>query len=155
MKHTILTIALLTALNANATNYGNPLQGSSASANSAAIAIQGQSQNNAVNVQGASNGAISNGNGDVTLQNNYDSERIPVSSAIAPSLTQNVICPIITPNSHAVQFLFFGGSTTGTQSLNLVCLAYHLNDIELVNTIACNQSSEYKKAMVQLGRTCK
>lgn len=148
MKQTLLAISLLAALNANATNYGNPLQGSSSSANSSAIAIQGQSQNNAVNVQGASNGAISNGNGDVTLQNNYDSERIPVSSAIAPSLTQNVICPIVTPNSHAVQFLFFGGSTTGTQSLNAECVAWHLKQYDVLEKMTCEKSEAYRKANV-------
>ncbi len=146
MQYTILTLSLLTAFSAHATNYGNPLQGASASSNSAAIAVQEQALQNQVNVQGASNGAMSNSNGDITLQNNYDSARIPVSSAIAPSLMQNVICPIISPNSHAVQFLLFGGSTTGSQSLNAECVAYHLGQKEILEQMTCAKSEAYRKA---------
>lgn len=146
MKHTILAAFCLTTFAAHATNYSNPLQGASANSHSAAIAIQGQALHNQVNVQGASNGSISNGNGDVTLHNDYDSERIPVNSAIAPSLTQNIICPIISPNSHAVQFLVFGGSTTGGQSLNAECVAYHLGQKEILEQMTCAKSEAYRKA---------
>lgn len=133
MKQTILTIALLIALNANATGYDQ-----STNANAGAVALSGA-------ISGATGGSASNGNTSAYV-GGYDAEKNAVHSAIAPSITQNAICPIVTPNSHAVQFLVFGGSTTGTQSLNAICVAYHLKQYEILEQMTCAKSAEYRKA---------
>ncbi len=138
MKHTILTIALLTALNANATGYDQ-----STNANAGAVALSGS-------ISSATGGSASNGNTSAYV-GGYDAEKNAVHSAIAPSITQNAICPIITPNSHAVQFLVFGGSTTGTQSLNAICVAYHLGQTVVVERMACNADAAYRKANPNCG----
>lgn len=164
MKQSALLILLLTALSANATDNSrdehnpntNAIAGANAAANAAANALAGAtalSGSTSYSGIGSVNAGSTTANNSVSVDNG--GERIPVSSAIAPNITQNAICPIITGNSHAVQFLFFGGSTSGGQSLNPLCLAYHQGDKELVNQIACNTSSDYKKALKQLGRECK
>lgn len=122
MNKTLLTIALLTAISAQATDY-SPLT---------------QQQ-----FQQANGGSANTGN--VTV-GGWDGEKNPVSSAIAPSITQNAICPIITPNSHAFQVLVFGGSTTGGQSLNAECVAWHLGQRDVLERMTCDKSAEYRKA---------
>lgn len=67
-------------------------------------------------------------------------------AANAWSNAGNAICPIVSPNSHAVQFLVFGGSTTGTQSLNAECVAWHLGQKEVLERMTCEKSAEYRKA---------
>ena len=154
MKQNLLLAALLAVtFNSYATERGTQSQGGQASSNAAAgsLAVAGAA---ALSSSGAlaSSGGGSASVGDLTVNgDDYDAKRIPVASAIAPSLTQNVICPIITPNSHAVQFLVFGGSTTGTQSLNAICLAYHLGQHEVVERMACNADAAYRKANPNCG----
>ena len=148
MKQNLLLAALLAVtFNSYATERDQP-NGGQATSNAAAgsLAVAGAA---ALSSSGAlaSSGGGSASVGSVTVNgDDYDAKRIPVSSAIAPSLTQNVICPIITPNSHAVQFLVFGGSTTGTQSLNAICVAYQLKQYIIMEKMTCAASKEYAKA---------
>ncbi len=146
MKHTILTLALFTALNANAT--GNPLQGSSAISNASAIATQAQAQINAPITHNSANGGTSDANSDSISSIHYSNKRNPVSSAIAPAVDVNIICPVITVGGHAVQFIGFGGSTTGKANVNAICMAYHLGQVDVVEKMLCNTDVEYKKANV-------
>ena len=149
MKQNLLFAALLAVtFNSYASERGNPSQGGQASSNAAAgsLAVSGAT---ALSSSGAlaSSGGGSASVGSVTVNgDDYDAKRIPVASAIAPNLTQNIICPIITPNSHAVQFLVFGGSTTGTQSLNAICVAYQLKQYIIMEKMTCAASKEYAKA---------
>ena len=143
MKQSALLILLLTALTANATDNSrdehnpntNAIAGANASSNAAANALAGAFS--------ASTGGYSTTGG---VSVSTDTEKPAVASAIAPSITQNAICPIITPNSHAVQFLFFGGSTSGGQSLNAECVAYHLQQYEVLEQMTCAKSADYRKA---------
>ena len=155
MKRNLLLTAILVALTSTAyasdrgseNNQGQP-QSNSAAGSLAVAGAAALSSSGAL----ASSGGGSASVGDLTVNgDDYDAKRIPVASAIAPSLTQNVICPIITPNSHAVQFLVFGGSTTGTQSLNAICVAYQLGQHEVVERMACNADAAYRKANPNCG----
>lgn len=162
MKQNLLLITLIAlAFNAQASdrdNGSNSQSTSNASAYSSsyagANALSG-SVSGAVGLGGTSSAytgpssaqtGASSSNNAVSLTNSYDAERIPVSTAVAPSITQNIICPIITPNSHAVQFLIFGGSTTGKQSINAICVAYQLGQTDVVERMACNADAAYRKA---------
>lgn len=146
MKKLALAILMTLPIYANATNYGNPLQGSSAISNSSAIQGQAQTQNNAVNVQGATNGAISNtssgGNSSVNVDNDT---RMPASSAIAPSVGTSNNCLIATPSSAAVNILFGGVSKTTGFHYSGLCLAYRMNDMALVEKLMCLEDKNYAK----------
>ena len=145
MNKQLITIALLAlTFNAYATERQNDTNLQSFTSSYANSTSTAGANALSSTVSGATGGYSSNGDMSVSL----DNEKPAVSSAIAPSLTQNVICPIITPNSHAVQFLVFGGSTTGTQSLNAICVAYHLKQYEILEQMTCAKSAEYRKANV-------
>lgn len=145
MKKLSMAIILTLPIYANATNY---LQPSGSVSNSSAIQSQAQVQNNALQVQGATNGAISNDSGDVVSTIHYSNKRNPVNSAIAPAIDVNVICPVITVGGHAVQLIVAGISTTGKANVNSICMAYHLGQFDVVQNMLCNIDSEYKKANV-------
>ncbi len=131
----LLLIALLTSVTANATPP-KPSQGAIALSNAGAIASTG-------------NVGVNN-----TIEaSDYSDLRI-VPPAIAPSVTNSVICPIITQGSKAGSVFFFSGSGTTSPNINAICLAWHSNNNALVHAIACNQSSDYKKANEQIGVAC-
>ncbi len=133
MKKTLLSIALLASINAYATG----------SHNLAAAMLQGQSQYQQLQQTAAGGDSTNN----INIQgDDHDSHRIPVSSAIAPGAYTSVICPIISPSSHAVQFLVFGGSTTGKSNVNAICVAFHLQQFDVVQRMMCELDAGYRKA---------
>lgn len=142
MKHTLLTLALLTSLNANATGYDQ-----STNANAGAVALSGA-------ISSATGGSASNGNTSAYV-GGYDAEKNAVHSAIAPSQSVNNDCQIATPQSKAISVIFASISGTTGVTVNALCLAYRQGDKELTHQIACNTVPEYKKAVKQLGRECK
>lgn len=133
LKKTALAISLFAAISAHATDSRGPasafMQGQSQYQQLQQTAAGGDSTNN-INIQG----------------DDHDSHRIPVASAIAPGAYTSVICPIISPNSHAVQFLVFGGSTTGKSNINAICVAFHLQQFDVVQRMMCEQDAAYRKA---------
>lgn len=151
MKYSLILMALL-ATSANATNYGNPLQGSSAVSNSSAIATQGQMQNNAVNVHSTSNGGTStsnSGGNSINVQGD-DAKRIPVATASGSFSNTTAECRYLQANS--VQFLVFGGSNT-SMVRDIVCtLGTNLNAEQKL--ALCIESAEYRKIRKQLGNEC-
>ena len=68
------------------------------------------------------------------------------SSAIAPSLSQYSDCPIISPSSKAGSVFFLSGSGTTGQTINGICVAKYLNEIEVMRKIACSNSRDYHDA---------
>ena len=68
------------------------------------------------------------------------------SSAIAPSLSQYSDCPIVSPSSKAGSVFFFSGSGTTGQTINGICVAKYLNEIDVMRKIACSNSREYHDA---------
>jgi hypothetical protein len=151
MKRNLLLAAVLAALTstAYATDRGsddkqgqpqaNAVAGSLAIAGAAALSSSG-----AVGYGGNSSASI--GGNSINVQGDTNDRIIPASSAVAPSVTSNTICPIISPSSHAVQFLVFGGSTTGSSTINTICVAYHMEQWAVVERMACNKDAEYRKA---------
>jgi hypothetical protein len=86
---------------------------------------------------------------------NYRDLRI-VPPAIAPSVGNNVICPMVAQGSKAASVFFFSGSGTHEPDLVPICIAFHLRQPEVVEAIACAGSKEYRKAngnCVQDGET--
>ena len=96
------------------------------------------------------------GNGGAGGNVNYESHehKQPVSSAIAPAVSINEVCPVVTVGGHAAQFFGFGISTTGMPSINSFCAAMMLKQYGVAQQILCNSDSTYKKAMKQTGTTC-
>jgi len=86
---------------------------------------------------------------------NYSDLRI-VPPAIAPSVSHNIICPMVMQGSKAGSFFFFSGSGTHEPDLVPICIAFHLRQPDVVEAIACAGSKEYRKAngnCVQDGET--
>jgi len=84
--------------------------------------------------------------GGSSLVSNFNTQRNPVASAIAPSVYNSVVCPIINQSSHAAQTIIFGGSTTGIPTVNALCVAFNLNQVDVVERMTCASDAAYKKA---------
>ena len=67
-------------------------------------------------------------------------------SAIAPSVSQNAECPIVSPASKAGSVFFFSGSGTTGQTINGICVAVYLGEIDIVRKIACSNNRDYHDA---------
>ena len=68
------------------------------------------------------------------------------SSAYAPSVSQYSDCPIVSPASKAGSVFFFSGSGTTGQTINGICVAKYLNEIDVMRKIACSNSRDYHDA---------
>jgi hypothetical protein len=139
MKRFLLTAGLVFTINCA---YATDHEGRS---NTGGVSSQSGAQSIAGAVAGSS--ALISGSTSLNVSENQNDHIIPVSSAVAPSVASNTICPIISPSSHAVQFLVFGGSTTGSSTVNPICVAYHLNQHEVMEKMAC-KFKEYADANV-------
>lgn len=67
-------------------------------------------------------------------------------SAIAPSVSQNAECPLISPASKAGSVFFFSGSGTTGQTINGICVAVFLGELDIVRKIACSNNRDYHDA---------
>jgi hypothetical protein len=123
MKQTLLALALLAALSANATNY-SPLTGAISNSSSAS---------NATGVGGT--GVV-----------NVDSEKPAASSAIAPSTSSFVKCPIATQESKAISVLIFSASGTTGLKYSGLCYAIERGDWETATKMMCEADKNYAKA---------
>lgn len=131
MKKTLLTLALLTAINAHATwDGGNAL-------------TQSQNQSQQANSVG--------GNSDSSSSNRF--LMLPPALAIAPSQSINTSCQVATPQSDATTllFLFSHSRTTGVE-YNDVCYALMRGDNALADKLMCLKSTDYAKVN---GAICK
>ena len=84
--------------------------------------------------------------GGSNLVSNFNTQRNPVASAIAPSVYNSVVCPIINQSSHAAQTIIFGGSTTGIPTVNAICVAYNLGQAAVVERMTCANDAAYRRA---------
>ena len=98
----------------------------------------------------------SGGNGGAGGNVNYESHdhKQPVSSAIAPDVNINEVCPALTVGGHAAQVFGFGVSTTGVQQINAFCAAILMKEYAIAKQMLCNSDSSYKKAAKQTGAGC-
>ena len=69
-----------------------------------------------------------------------------MASAVAPNVYSSVICPIINQSSHAAQTIIFGASTTGTPTINAICVAYNLGQAAVVERMTCANDAAYRRA---------
>jgi hypothetical protein len=109
--------------------------------------------NNALGVGvgvGVGTGGAGGNVGNTTLNNvteasDYGDLRI-VPSAIAPSVMNSVICPMVMQGSKAGSVFFFSGSGTHAPDIVPICVAWHLGQAEVVEKMTCAASAEYRKA---------
>ena len=146
LKLLIATLFLSTSF-AHATgngNNGNTSTSSTAnsSANAGAVGL-----GVGVGIGGsATGGSVGNTNlNNTTEAGDYDDLKIPP-LAIAPSVSNTVICPMVSQGSKAVSLWPISLSGTHAPEIVAICVAYHLNQADVVQAIACNQSKEYAKA---------
>jgi hypothetical protein len=76
---------------------------------------------------------------------NYRDLRI-VPPAIAPSVGNNVICPMVAQGSKAGSVFFFSGSGTHAPEIVPLCVAWHLGQKDVVERMACQSSKDYRNA---------
>ena len=115
---------------------------SNASANAGAIGL-------GVGV-GVGTGGTGGNVGNTTLNNtteagDYGDLRI-VPPAIAPSVSNNIICPMVAQGSKAGSVFFFSGSGTSEPDLVPICIAWHLGQAAVVEAMACAAEPTYRKA---------
>ena len=67
-------------------------------------------------------------------------------SALAPSVSQYSECPIVSPASKAGSVFFFSGSGTTGQTINGICVAMYLGEIDVMRKIACSNNRDYHDA---------
>lgn len=151
MKRNLLaTLMLIAATSAWATDRENEGHRSNGAAYST-------SQSAAVGLGGSGvgyGGSSTVGGQTVSVIEDHDYPHIPVSSAIAPSVTSNVVCPIVTPSSKAGSVWFASASGTTGTTLNAICVAFHLNQPAVVEKMACNASKEYYEANCTCSDSC-
>jgi hypothetical protein len=149
MKQTLIALALLTALSANASERESQAsQFLSATSNASATSSQSQqqTQNNAASAQGGSVGAITNGSAGGSSNVNVDNDtRMPASSAIAPSTGTSNDCQIATPSSKAVSLFPISVSGTTGVTYNDVCFAYKMKQFDIAEKLMCLKSQDYAK----------
>ena len=138
MKQIILVLMLVSA-NANATGL--------LTFNS----FEAESSANATSVSKSAGGNGGSG-GNVNFESHEHKQ--PVSSAVAPSVNINEVCPALTVGGHAAQVFGFGVSTTGVQQINAFCAAILMKEYAIARQMLCNSDSSYKKAAKQTGAGC-
>ena len=95
--------------------------------------------------------------GGASQQNAYfkgDEKKDAVSSAIAPAVSINEQCPVITVGGHSLQLFFMGVSTTGVPKVNPICAAILMQQPAIAQQILCDTNEDYKKASKKVGITC-
>lgn len=152
MKYLLAVLLMAAWIPAHATNFGNP-KGNSGDTN---ITNKGGEGGHGGTGVGLGVGVGTGGNSDLSLNIEGDDVKIPkiANTAIAPSVSQNTICPIVSPSSKAGSVFFFSGSGTTGTTVNGICVAWQMKDLELVHQIACSEDSTYRKASNKLGRIC-
>lgn len=164
MKKSILVLAIMLATG-NA--YAAPLVDNSTNLSAGASALAGASSSssavgvgvglggaggnaNAVGVGGVgvggAGGSVGNTSQSIAVEApDYGDLRV-VPPAIAPSVGNNVICPMVAQGSKAASVFFFSGSGTHAPSIVPICVAWHLGQKDVVERMACAADKSYAKA---------
>ena len=69
-----------------------------------------------------------------------------IPSAIAPSVNSSQICPMVMQGSKAGSVFFFSGSGTHQPDIVPLCVAWHLDQIDVVERMTCEASMAYRRA---------
>jgi hypothetical protein len=138
MKYTLVLLALL-SFSAHATDRGG----------SALIQNQQQYQGQAQNQDQGQNQTLNNDSG-----GGWERPIPEAPSAIAPSVSSSVICPMVVPQSKAFSVFLLSVSKTDGVALVPICVAHHMKQPLIVQALAC-QDENYKKAADLVGKACK
>jgi hypothetical protein len=95
----------------------------------------------AVSTSNAQSGSWSGGG----YLNNDNDAKMSASSAIAPSVGTNNNCLIATPSSKAASILIFSASGTTGFHYSGLCLAYKMENFELVEQLMCLEDKNFAK----------
>ena len=69
-----------------------------------------------------------------------------VPTAIAPSVNNSQICPMVMQGSKAGSVFFFSASGTHNPDIVALCVAWHLDQLDVVERITCEASPAYRRA---------
>lgn len=140
MKRLLLVSLLFATCNAHAFGgYNNGAPNANAGAIGLGVGVGVGTGGNATGV-----GGNVDSNVNVEAADYGDLRQVP--PAIAPSVFNTNICPIVVQGSAAGSVFFFSGSGTTDPKLVAICVAYHLNQPEVVEAMTCNASKEYRQA---------
>lgn len=135
MKKSILVLAIMLA---TGSAYATPLVDNSTNLSAGAKAFAGA----AAFGQG---GQGIGGNSTTTVEaGDYGDLRI-TPSAIAPSVSTNVICPMVLQGSAAGSVWFASGSGTTGPEVVALCVAWHLGQKEVVEQLTCKADKHYRE----------
>jgi hypothetical protein len=67
------------------------------------------------------------------------------SSAIAPNVNTNIICPMVMQGSKAGSVFFASASGTHEPSIVAICVAYQLGQYDVVEQMTCDANPSYRK----------
>ena len=152
MKRLLLVSLLLAATSAYAGPPHNNGNGAP-SANAGAIGL-GVGVGVGIGGKGVTGNGFGGNVGDVTASPNQsiqveapdygDLRQVP--PAIAPSVFNSTICPIVMQGSGAGSVFFISLSGTSDAELVPICVAYQLKQYNVVEAMTCNKSKEYRQA---------
>ena len=69
-----------------------------------------------------------------------------IPTAIAPSVGNSQICPMVAQGSKAGSVFFFSGSGTHQPDIVPLCVAWHLDQLDVVERMTCEASMAYRRA---------
>lgn len=150
MKKVLLASVLATLTLATPTTYATDLNVNSNNSSSASVRTTTTLNNTTLQAQQALGGAggFGGAGGNVSINNpapDFGDLRI-VPPAIAPSINTSIICPMVMQGSKAGSVFFFSGSGTHAPDIVPLCVAWHLNQKDVVEKLTCQASKEYAKA---------
>jgi hypothetical protein len=91
------------------------------------------------------NGGDSSNQNSVTIEGD-ETSRLPVSTAIAPSVSTFADCQIATPSSKAISLWLISLSGTTGVNYNDLCYAYKRGQYDVADKLMCGYSQAYKAA---------
>lgn len=140
MKKLFIAITMALTINANATGLApQPTAHASAAASAFGVGV-GIGQGGA----GGQSGSVTS---TINQNSDYGDLKI-VPSAIAPSVSMNVICPMVQQGSKAGSVFFASVSGTTSAEIVPICVAWQLKQLDVVEKMTCAASKEYALANV-------
>jgi hypothetical protein len=151
MKKILLAVVLSVALTAVAGNNNNQNNSDIINYNITENVTNQGGTGIALGVGQGGTGGQGGVGGNATLNNSYNNQapdlgdlRI-VPPAIAPSVSTNIICPMVMQGSKAGSVFFFSGSGTHAPDIVSLCVAWHLGQKDVVEQMTCKASKAYRE----------
>ena len=152
MKHTLALLIALLPATAMATGVSQRVDIDVHTYSKAQASAQARAQASAFGLgvgYGGAGGNATGGNatatgGDTTVIT--ESGHHPVSSAIAPSVSNAITCPIATQESKAISLLFLSVSGTTGVMFHGLCYALERGDFATADAMMCDADKNYAKA---------